>query len=93
MSDQLVPHGHVAFTGAQARHISSLCRPVNGVCQGGACRGIGDTTTRLTAATAEVLQGWRPPVVPYEAHEEQVEDNRRRRAAGMPERRGKWGSR
>ncbi len=93
MSDQLVPHGRVAFAGTQARHISSLCRPVNGVCQGGACRDIGATTTRLTAATAEVLQGWRPPVVPYEAHDDPEEDNRRRRAAGMPERKGKWSPR
>jgi hypothetical protein len=33
------------------------------------------------------------PPLRYEPAEDHDEDNRRRKAAGLPERRGKWGSR
>lgn len=90
MTDHLAPHGLVAFTGHQAPHFSSLCRPINGVCQGGACRDASGTTTPLNAATVELLSRLSPQRVPYVPSQDEEEDNRRRVAAGMPRRRGRW---
>lgn len=51
----------------------------------------GDGAVPAPRAAEVVMDGC--ALVPYEASDDPEEDNRRRRAAGMPERKGKWGKR